>query len=238
MNKPYTSTTRSKGFTLLELVVAAAIATMMMGWALPTYRKLAWQGEVNRYTQMVESGLFNLRANLGVDRSNCCINFDADSTTYQGLGTKKFGSPLRLLELFDPSTQTKLKFVDNPSEPCDGHRLKCLPDDIYTENYRLINLQNTSESNSIEVATLTQNYVLSPPGTSTSGDDLILLIRSSKASHADGIRIRCVLLTGNGDLSSGSWNQANVNTKKACPHDPDNDQNFWDSTDCLCTFDS
>lgn len=238
MNKPYKTPIRHKGFTLLELVVAAAITTMMLGWALPTYQKLSWQGEVNRYTQMVESGLFNLRADLGVDRSNCCINFDADSTTHKGLGVKKFGSPLRLLELFDSTTQKKLMFTENPSELCNGHRLKCLPDDIFTEDYRLINLQNSSESNSIEVATLTQNYILSPPGTSTSGDDLILLIRSSKASYADGLRIRCVLLTGNGDLSSGSWNQAKVSTKKACPYDPDISPNFWDPSSCLCTFDS
>ena len=53
----------SHGFSLLELVVAAAIGSMMLGWGLPVYRKLAWQGEVDRYTQILESGLFNLRSN-------------------------------------------------------------------------------------------------------------------------------------------------------------------------------
>ena len=232
------STTRNKGFTLLELVIAAAIATMMLGWALPSYRKLAWQGEVDRYTQMVESGLFNLRADLGVDRSNCCINFAANSTTHQGLGTNQFGEPLQLLEFFDPTTKTKLTFTDNPLEACSGQRLRCLPHDVFTDDYRLISLENSTESNAIEVATLTSGYILSPPGTSTSGEDLTLLIRSSRANHADGLRVRCVLLTGNGELSSGNWNQTGMNSNRACPHDPDSEPNFWDSTHCSCTFDS
>ena len=227
----------NKGFSLLELVVAAAIGSMMIGWALPVYRKLAWQGEVDRYTQMVESGLFNLRSNLGVHRSNCCINFLADSTTAQGLGIHNFGKPNELLELFDKTTSNNLVFIDDTTQDCNGHRIKCLPDDDFTKDYRLIHLENSRESKAVEVATLTGSYILSPPGTSTSGDDLTILIRSSRDKTATaGLRVRCVLLTGNSDLSQGSWNEVGNPNRSACPYDPeDSESSYWNTSKCFCS---
>lgn len=227
----------SHGFSLLELVVAAAIGSMMLGWGLPVYRKLAWQGEVDRYTQILESGLFNLRSNLGVDRSNCCINFHADSDTIEGLGINNFGKPNELIELFDQSTSSNLVFADDELEDCNGHRLKCLPDDDFTKKYRLVQIENSRESKAVDVATLTSSYILSPPGTSTSGDDLTILIRSNRDKMATtGLRVRCVLLTGNGDLSQGSWNEVDKPNRSACPYDSENPESaFWDTSKCFCS---
>ena len=226
-----------QGFSLLELVVAAAIGSMMIGWALPVYHKLAWQGEVDRYAQMVESGLFNLRSNLGVARANCCINFSANSSTISGLGIKKFGMPIEVIELFDQAKSSNLVFTNDATQDCDGHRLKCLPDDNFSKNYRLVHLENSRESNAVEVATLTNSYILSPPGTSTSGDDLVILVRSKRGkSDSAGLRVRCVLLTGNGDLSQGSWNEVGKPNRTSCPHDQENStSSYWDTSKCFCS---
>lgn len=227
----------NSGFSLLELVAAVAIGSLMMSWVLPAYRKLAWQGEVDRYTQMVEAGLFNLRSNLGVDRSNCCLNFNADSTTIKGLGIKKFGKPIELVESFNGLSNNNLNFTENENDDCNGHRLKCLPDDAFTRNYRLIYLENSRESRSVEVASLTNSYILSPPGTSTSGDDLTILIRSARDKKASaGLRVRCVLLTGNGVLSQGSWIKAEDQNRTTCPHNSeDSNSLFWEPSECLCS---
>ena len=236
MKSSFSRMRQSNGFSLLELIVAMAIATMVLGWALPVYRKLTWQGEVDRYAQMIESGLFSLRSNLGVHRSNCCINFRARSSAYNGLGVNDFGDPIELLEFFDSDSSSSLVFTDDTDQDCNGHRLQCLPDDAHTEGYRFISRENSRESKAVEVASLTASYVLSPPGTSTSGDDLTILVRSKHQKHSDGLRVRCVLLTGNGDLNQGSWNRVGSTRREICPHDPDGaDANaFWDTSKCFC----
>ena len=65
----------SEGFSLLEMVVAAAILLAISAWAIPSYFKIIRQGEVDRYAQFIEAGFYNLRAELGTTRTSCQLNF-------------------------------------------------------------------------------------------------------------------------------------------------------------------
>ena len=65
----------SKGFTLLELIVASAIVAMTTVWSIPEFRRAIAQSQVDRYTRNVESGLFSFRAKMGAFKESCTINF-------------------------------------------------------------------------------------------------------------------------------------------------------------------
>ena len=70
MSSSQTSLNRSTGFTLLELLVAITIVGILSAYGLMSSWRNITQGEVDRYTQFVESGLFNLRARLTQDRKS------------------------------------------------------------------------------------------------------------------------------------------------------------------------
>ena len=59
----------SPGFSLLELVVAAAIITTVIAWSIPNYMRTVKQGEVDRYNRAIESGFQNLQESL-VNQNN------------------------------------------------------------------------------------------------------------------------------------------------------------------------
>ena len=54
----------SAGFTLLELIAGGALVAMGVSAVMPSLFRNMRQGEVDRYTQQLETGLFSLRANL------------------------------------------------------------------------------------------------------------------------------------------------------------------------------
>jgi len=59
-----TSKQTSNGYSLIELLVAVTIISILSAYGLPKFRRNIAQGEVDRYTQFVESGLLSLRARL------------------------------------------------------------------------------------------------------------------------------------------------------------------------------
>ena len=78
---------KSTGFSLLELLVGIVIITIGLSAALPSYLRNIRQGEVDRYTQQLETGFFGLRAKLGQQKTSCTLNFD----------TSGLGNLLRLI---------------------------------------------------------------------------------------------------------------------------------------------
>ena len=87
----------NKGFTLTELLVTTTIIAAGSLMALPSFMRNLRQGEVDRYTQTVESGLFNLRAKLGTTKSSCQLNFSSSN---------QFQVPWNLLEFQQPTGGT------------------------------------------------------------------------------------------------------------------------------------
>ena len=186
----------SQGFTLLELLVVMAIVGIFSTYGIFSLRRNVAQGQVDRYTQFVETGLFSLRARLGRFKRGCELYLDQD------LSTNTWGPPWKLLEFQQPdgsqSNSTRLKCCD---DDITGEQIECTP------RYRLLTMEGTRESKQVEVSTPQAYYELSTAGTSTSGENLTILIRSINSAKEPQLRTRCVELSGSGHIHSGTWNE-------------------------------
>ena len=186
----------SQGFTLLELLVVIAIIGIFSTYGIFSFRRNVAQGQVDRYTQFVETGLFSLRARLGRFKRGCELYLDQD------LSTNTWGPPWKLLEFQQPD-----------GSQSNSTRFKCCYDEITEEQiectprYRLLTMEGTRESKQVEVSTPQAYYELSTAGTSTSGENLTILIRSINSAKEPQLRTRCVELSGSGHIHSGTWNQ-------------------------------
>ena len=186
----------SQGFTLLELLVVISIVGIFSTYGIFSLRRNFAQGQVDRYTQFVETGLFSLRARLGQFKRSCILDLDKD------LSTNTWGPPWKLLEFQQPdgsqSNSTRLKCCD---DDITGEQIECTP------RYRLLTMEGTRESKQVEVSTPQAYYELSTAGTSTSGENLTILIRSINSAKEPQLRTRCVELSGSGHIHSGTWNE-------------------------------
>ena len=186
----------SQGFTLLELLVVMAIVGIFSTYGIFSLRRNVAQGQVDRYTQFVETGLFSLRARLGRFKRGCELYLDQD------ISTNTWGPPWKLLESQQPdgsqSNSTRLKCCD---DDITGEQIECTP------RYRLLTMEGTRESKQVEVSTPQAYYELSTAGTSTGGENLTILIRSRDSAKESQLRTRCVELSGSGHIHNGTWNQ-------------------------------
>ncbi|KZR77471.1 type II secretion system protein [Prochlorococcus marinus] len=191
----------SQGYSLLEILVVITIVSILSAYGVPRFRRNVAQGQVDRYTQFIESGLFNLRARLGQSKSSCSFSLDQDLTK------KTFGPPWLLLEFQQPdgsqSNTQRLKCCWNQ----DGEIVNCTPELLKGKSrYRFLTIEGTRESKEVEVSASQASYELSPPGTSAQHDNLTILVRSRHSSQEPLLRTRCVELSGNGHIRSGTWN--------------------------------
>ncbi len=202
MSSSQTSLNRSTGFTLLELLVAITIVGILSTYGLMSTWRNITQGEVDRYTQFVESGLFNLQRRLIQYKRSCVLDLTTDLTTIN-----TWGEPEKILE-----------FQQADSSQSNSIRLRCCEDPVTFENiqctaaelngqpkYRFLKIEGTPESKKVEVSARQSEYEISPAGISTSGGTLTILIRSKAADPR--LRTRCVEISGSGNLFSGTWDQ-------------------------------
>jgi len=185
----------SEGFSLVELLVVITIIGILSAYGLPKFRRNIAQGQVDRYTQFVESGLFSLRTRLGQLKSGCSFSLDQDLTT------NSFGAPGQLLEFQQPdgsrSSSERLKCCK--SVYCTTEDLKGKP------RYRFLTIEGSRESKEVEVSASKASYELSPPGTSAQPGNLTIRVRSRHSDQEPLLRTRCVELSGNGYINSGTW---------------------------------
>ena len=203
ISRPQTNLTRSTGFSLLELLVAITIVGILSSYGLMSTRRYITQGEVDRYTQFVESGLFNLRARLTQYKRSCVLDLDTD------LATSRWGAPGQILEFQQTdgsqSNSTRLKCCD---EPVTFEKIQCTVEELNGQpNYRFLTIEGTRESKQVEVSALQPEYEISTGGISTSGGTLTFLIRSRFAATDPRLRTRCVEISGSGNLFSGTWDE-------------------------------
>ena len=232
--------TQSKGFSLLEMLVAAAIVAGLTTWTVPRYIRGLRQAEVDRYSQAIEAGLFNLRAELGTSRTSCQLKFDQPRT---------WVTPQELLE-----------FRQDSGQLADTGRLRCCNSQIEKANklasrddechdgpligellngsmasdkgsMRFIRLEGSNTSKQVEVAVSRSDYELTPPGTSIANEceltplgtsftnacpftsqgtssptePLTFMVRSIDADGDSRLVSRCLQISGNGHLMSGTW---------------------------------
>ena len=189
-----------QGFTLTELLVTTTIIATGAVIGLPSFMRTMRQGEVDRYTQTVESGLFNLRAKLGTTKSSCQLNFGSSN---------QFKAPWNLLEFQRPTGGTgNLDRIE-----CCNSKDGC----INGPTYRIVSREGTPETKMVEVATTKAHFMMTPPGTSAEIGNLTILIRSvawNKDSVSDSqgntrLLTRCIDLSGSGSISRGTWDDSN-----------------------------
>lgn len=193
----------SQGFTLLELLVVISIVGIFSTYGIFSLRRNVAQGQVDRYTQFVETGLFSLRARLGRFKRGCELYLDQD------LSTNTWGPPWKLLEFQQPdgSQSNSTRFKCCYDEITEEQR-ECTPEDLSGKaSYRFLTMEGTRESKQVEVSTPQAYYELSTAGTSTGGENLTILIRSRDSAKESQLRTRCVELSGSGHIHSGTWNQ-------------------------------
>ena len=87
--------TNNQGFTLLEMIVVAAIIGITTTAALPDFQRGIAQGKVDRYTNNIETGFFNLKARVSAYKIGCEINFQA----HRNFKVNTVMQPARFLEL-------------------------------------------------------------------------------------------------------------------------------------------
>ena len=199
-----------RGFSLLELVVAAAIVTSVTAWAIPSYLRTLHQGEVDRYNRAIEAGFFDLRDRLGTSRSSCQLNFSE---------ANRWLEPKELLEFRQDDGQLRhtdrlrccnsqinaaLQASGNTNECEDGPKIGDLLNNPQS-SLRFIRVENTNESKNVDVAVSRTNYELTPPGTSASTVPITFVVRSKQANRYPQLRQRCVQIDGTGHLLSGTW---------------------------------
>ena len=204
MSSSQISLNRLTGFTLLELLVTITIVGILSTYGLMSTWRNITQGEVDRYTQFVESGLFNLRARLTQYKRSCVLDLTTDLTTIN-----TWGAPEKILE-----------FQQADGSQSNSIRLRCCEDPVTFENiqctaaelngqpkYRFLKIEGTPESKQVEVSARQPEYEISTGGISTSGGTLTILIRSRFAAADPRLRTRCVEISGSGNLFSGTWDE-------------------------------
>jgi prepilin-type N-terminal cleavage/methylation domain-containing protein len=187
-----------QGFSLLELLIAAVIVIIGTTWSIPQYRRQLALRQLDQYTQQVESGLFSLRARQSVEGTSCQLNFNPN---YVGIDNTEggYGQPVDVMELSHLTEHER----DQRLQCCDSTACR------WDSPYRLMSQENTEASKAVEIKTSEAEYSLSPPGTSTDGNALILLVRSINWNQDPQrpLPLRCVQLSTTGHLHRGTWEE-------------------------------
>ena len=185
-----------EGFTLVEMLVVIIIIGMASVWALPAYQRTIAQGEVDRYTANVEAGLFKLQRDIALTRTKCAI----DLSRIPGLAAQTFVSPSSLLERKQANGTRR---PDAESPLFDGTGV-CT--DLSGRQLRLMNLEGAKEAANVLVATKSlAPYTFTPPGTTANLTNFTIVIKSTKNAGPSSLRQRCVVLSGSGNITSGTW---------------------------------
>lgn len=185
------------GFTLLEFLVMFIFISLLTAWGVPSFQRQIARQTVNRFSQRLEAGLYSLRARQGVMKTSCKMIFD-QSTVLTSSAPNNFGAAKDVVELshLDPIARKQ--------------RMNCSSNLTTNNSFRLLNIENTRDSKNIEVASTRTSFEISPPGTSTSGDSLTLLVRSKKHSTFNPpLAVRCIVFSANGLIKTGAWSNSN-----------------------------
>ena len=193
----------NEGFSLLELLMVIVFVGLIMGWGIPNIRRQIIRQEVNNYTLRIEAGLQSLRAKQAVEKTSCVMTYPGNAFTPSGTTSpSNFVGPAGVIELKGIEGEARKK------------HLNCSDDPTINNKFRLLVTEGSPLSKKIEISLTRQSFTITPPGTSTDGGSLILLIRSKQhATLNPPLPIRCVEFTGNGLSRVGDWDGGNCETR-------------------------
>ena len=188
-----------QGFTLLECLVVFIIVMLGSAWVLPRYQRQLALNQLDQYSQQIETGLFSLRARQSAEGTSCEISINP---SYVGIenSSSGFGLPTEVLEL----SHLKKEERDKRLRCCDATRCE------WKRPYQLMSRERTAISKTVEVKFSKATYLLSPPGTSTDGDPLIILVRAQhgRDDPKRPLPVRCIKLSTSGHLHRGTWEES------------------------------
>ena len=195
------------GFTLIEMIVVITIVGLATTWALPQFKRSLEQNKVDRYTQNLESGLFNLKTRLQKASKKCTFFGDISN---QLINT--YTKPDQLIELNEFNSTERGRYLD------------CLIDDRDTgleseTPFRFLQREGTPDKNNVEVLSSIKSYKLNNLGANTEGKDIILRVRSNQWETDTRLNTRCIVFSGNGHLYRGTWSYTNSGCFEYCPED-------------------
>ena len=178
---------RSDGFNLLELIVAMLIIGIVSSFSIPVFQRSMVQGQVDRYMQNLESGLFQLRARMGVIKISCDINFAERRPLLGGsrsqATTSTFYPPDQILEI-QQSDGTRANSTnvheDALYKGCrcrqyDSVNDKCTELVPNADSLRFVNMEGTPEADNVLISVASLLF----HATSTSASNTDLVIRTS-----------------------------------------------------------
>lgn len=211
---PFPHPISSRGFTLLEMLVMLVIAGLATAWALPAWQRQSLQGQVDRYVDNLEAGLFDLKAQAGKNK----VSFISTPPELE-----VFKEPWELVE-FTKSDGSRIDGSDNRLCIFEGDQKKCAScesndpetcDEATTRDsrYRFLKLENSREAQAVEVKIHLNgsqtDFEITPPGT-INYDDVVFVVRSRQHASmtSQPLKERCLKLSGNGFLSQGNWNES------------------------------
>ena len=205
------------GFTLVEMVVAMSLLTIATAATVPMITKNRWQKDVNDYALKLESGLLDLKAKLGKQKTSCEIEFPAPYS---------FETPENLVEFSQQSSgnmttmqccNSEISQLTNDPDCINGAPGPTLSALTGREqdNLRMVQYESTPESKLVRIAVSTTNFGFTPPGTTLNAEQITFLIchqqslsgENSKTcvANKNQLDIRCVQIDGTGEVANGIW---------------------------------
>ena len=218
------------GFTLLEMVVVVAIVAATTTWAIPQFTRGIEQSKVDSYTQNLQTGLFNLKNRVQKSSKQCTLFKNLPANTTEDFDKLNYISPDGVLELFNISKKIENAnlndYLDCPLDLTDDRQSKT--------RFRFLQREGSSEKDNVEILYFQKGltsgdeqkyerlpsqykYLLNNLGTNDEGNDMIFRIRSKKYDQDSRLRTRCIVFTGNGHMSDGTWSYTSSECYANCP---------------------
>ena len=199
------------GFTLVELLVGVAIISIGASSAIPSLYKQFQQSSIDSYTQKLESGLNQIKANMISRQSSCVIRFPLQATQEPGVAP----SQLDNLIVNEEAKVDEEAECPQPGNMKDGWTMA-------STKMRMVAIKNTqtkSEDQNIRIMihpeAIAFNTVggVARPSLAFSNEPLVIRIRS--LALGDSGLERCLYMhPTTGEITSGTWNGGDFTTGK------------------------
>ena len=189
------------GFSLLELMVAVLISSIAAMAVVPALQLRFRQAAVDSYTQKVEAGLTQLKANMIGRQDTCIIRFP------NGAGSGAELSPADLDQLVIQEEAANGEEADCPKPSNMGGRT------MATTKLRLLSIKNTqsdfdNQDLKIRISpdVIAINTIGGVASLAQGSEPLIIRVRSDTLHQRGRGQERCVVMhPSTGEITNGSW---------------------------------